>query len=451
MVRLALLLLGTDFIRSRWRTLVAIGVALGLMGAAIFIDALDGVVIFPIHLFGYVLVAEGAVALLVAAGPLPGPRALRYAKGVLFVVLGVLVINRHHFSVVLLALLFGLLFTVGGCLRIAAAWVVRFPGWRGSILAGGAELLLAAFIFEPWPTHYVGTVPYCLGVGLCIAGAGSLRLAWRLRRLPPGVSMAALLRDGYPPGGRFEQVAADAAWPPLLPMTVHVWTPLGSAQNAVRRPVVDRYIAAVDAQGVISTGHAALEMAPDVYISHYPAVEIDRSPDEFARTLRATAENDVPGRFQPDYGYEAANWCDSTQQVVFRDYSPARLRAFWQRYGEDTTYNLTYRNCSSTVVHALEAALEGVLARRGVSWLTFLRIMTSPELWVASQLNRRATTMAWTPGLVLDYVRALRGMVHPAPIAWVTLTRMTLQAYRRSRRRLAQEGQYRVDDEAQHV
>lgn len=450
MVRLALLLLGTDFIRSRWRTLAVIGAALALMGVAIFIDALDGVVIFPIHLFGYVLVAEGVVALLVAAGPLPGPRALRYAKGVLFVVVGVLVVNRHHFSVVLLALLFGLLFTVGGCLRIAAAWVVRFPGWRTSILAGGAELLLAIFIFEPWPTHYVGTVPYCLGVGLFISGIAALRLAWRLRRLPPGISMATLLRDGYP-SETVLPVAEDADWPPPEAMVVHVWTPLGSAQDAVRRPVVDRYIAAVDAHGVISTGHAALEMVPDVYISHYPAVEIDRSPDEFTRTLRATAENDVPGRFQPSYAHEAAGWCDSTEQVVFRDYSPARLSAFWQHYREDTTYNLTHRNCSSTVVHALEAALEGVLARRGVSWLTFLRIMTSPELWVASQLSQRATTMAWTPGLVLDYARFLRGMVHPAPIAWVTLTRLTLRTYRHSRQRLAQEGQFQPDDEAQHV
>lgn len=451
MVRLALLLIGTPFLRSRWRTLAIIGAALLLAGVAIFIDALDGVIFFPIHLFGYVLLAEGVVALVVAAGPMAGPRGLRYAKGVLFVVLGVLVIDRHHYSVVLLAMMFGLLFTVGGCLRIAAAWVVRFPGWRLSLLAGAAELLLAIFIFEPWPTHYVGTVPYCVGVALIISGLGALRLAWRLRRLPPGASMAAMLREGYPTGSAAAPEPHDASWPPSEPMVVHVWTPLGSVENAVRRPVVDRYIAAVDANGVISTGHAAMEMAPDVYISHYPAVEIDRSPDEFTRTLRATAENDVPGRFQPSYAIESAGWCASTEQVSFRDYSPARLRAFWLAYSRDNTYNLTHRNCSSTVVHALEAALEGVLARRGVSWLTFLRIMTSPELWVASQLARRAATMAWTPGLVLDYARAMHGMVHPAPIAWVTLVRLSARTWRRSKRRLAQEARSGIDKEAEHV
>jgi hypothetical protein len=59
--------------------------------------------------------------------------------------------------------------------------------------------------------------------------------------------------------------------------------------------VIDRYIAAVGMQGVISTGHAALEIQPDLYISLYPAEEIDRSPDQFARLLRATADNDVKG------------------------------------------------------------------------------------------------------------------------------------------------------------
>ncbi|MGC8200790.1 DUF308 domain-containing protein, partial [Salmonella enterica] len=52
------------------------------------------------------------------------------------------------------------------------------------------------------------------------------------------------------------------------PLTVHVWTPAGSAKGPARRqPLIDRYIAAVDNQGVISTGHAALEILPELYIS----------------------------------------------------------------------------------------------------------------------------------------------------------------------------------------
>lgn len=65
-------------------------------------------------------------------------------------------------------------------------------------------------------------------------------------------------------------------------LTVHIWTPEGSAnQRPVPRPIINRYIAAVDADGVISTGHAALELYPYIYISLYPAEDIDRSPSEF--------------------------------------------------------------------------------------------------------------------------------------------------------------------------
>ena len=83
---------------------------------------------------------------------------------------------------------------------------------------------------------------------------------------------------------------------------------MGTAdQPAPHRPLLDRYIAAVDAKGAISTGHAALELPPDMYISHYPAVEIDHSPTDFFHLFRATPDNDVPGRFQPSYAVESAD------------------------------------------------------------------------------------------------------------------------------------------------
>ncbi|MCY0677735.1 DUF308 domain-containing protein, partial [Klebsiella pneumoniae] len=90
-------------------------------------------------------------------------------------------------------------------------------------------------------------------------------------------------------------------------------------------PVIDRYIAEVDVNGVISTRHAALESPEGIYISLYPGVEIDRSPDEFTRILRATRENDVPGMFQPDYATESKAWCPSTVRVRIRNYDPAKL------------------------------------------------------------------------------------------------------------------------------
>jgi len=232
-------------------------------------------------------------------------------------------------------------------------------------------------------------------------------------------------------------------------LTVHVWTPVGSSKSEARRQlIVDRYIAAVDRNGVISTGHAALESPEGIYISLYPGVEIDRSPDDFTRILRATPENDVPGVFQPDYATESKAWCPSTIQVRIRNYDPERLRRFWQAYRQDATYNLTHRNCSSTVSRALEAAIEGASARvwhRKGGWRPFVRVLTTPELWVAAQIRKRATTMAWTPGLTLDYARALSMLADPRPSGWVKMARLALQKMYRSRQQWREEEKAAAD------
>jgi hypothetical protein len=41
--------------------------------------------------------------------------------------------------------------------------VVRFPRWRMALLGGLVQIALAVFFFQPYPTHYKGTLPYCLG------------------------------------------------------------------------------------------------------------------------------------------------------------------------------------------------------------------------------------------------------------------------------------------------
>jgi uncharacterized membrane protein HdeD (DUF308 family) len=432
-IRLVLLLLGADFIRARWQVLAIIGAVWGLLGLALFIDALDGVVYFPIHIFGYLLIIEALVTLVATTSNRGTQTVLRKGRGVIFFVLGLLIIDPHRASSFILAMIFGIVFAVDGILRIASAQVVRFTGWRLSMALGLFELLFAIFMFEPYPTFYAGTVPYCVGLGLMLSGFGTLRLALRLRKLPPQASVLALLARGDG-----ESVSLFDAEPPSdgkrLPLlTVHVWTPVGSAVNALPQPVLDRYVAAVDGQGVISTGHAALDVPDVLYISHYPANEIDRSPEDFRAILRATKENNVPGRFQPSYAIESAGWVESTAKVTFERYNLERLRQFWSRYSRDTTYNLTNRNCSSTVAMALEVAMEGALGGSRQGMQKFFTSMVNPELWVASQLQKHAQAVAWTPGLVLDYARALKVAIDPPPLGVVTLAKYFANAYRYTR------------------
>jgi uncharacterized membrane protein HdeD (DUF308 family) len=442
MIRLALLLLGPEFVRRRWHVLALVSSLWAVLGAALVIDSLDGRFWFPIHIFGYFLILESVVTLVATTSHLGTQTVLRKGRGIAFFVVGLLIIDPHPVSNVILAILFGLLFVVDGGLRVSAAWVVRFPQWQASLLMGLVEVSSAMLIFLPYPLVYAATVPYCIGLGLLLSGISGLLLAIRLRKMHPDTLLSLLLSRTHtmdvlvtPPSPVTNQERTAG------PLTVHVWTPLGSAQDALPQPLVDRYVAAVDAHGVISTGHAALEVEPDVYISHYPDQEIDHSPEDFRHLLRATGDNDIRGRFQPSYAIESAGWCPSTAQVQFEHYDGTRLRAFWQVYSRDNTYNLTNRNCSSTVAAALEASLEGTLSRNGPRIAPFLSSLCNPELWVASQLRKHAESMAWTPGLVLDYARALRVAINPPPLGLVTLTTLagnTLRGVRQRREIIAQ-------------
>ena len=109
---------------------------------------------------------------------------------------------------------------------------------------------------------------------------------------------------------------------------------------------------------------------------------------------------------QQSLAIESANWCIPDQTVTFHRYNEAALRAFWAAYSSDDTYNLTARNCSTTVILALDAATEG-LASTGKPARDFICLVFNLDFWILRTIRGRAEGMTWTPGLVLDYSRML--------------------------------------------
>ena len=446
MVRLVMILLGVDYLRARWKALMVAGWFSVALGVEVFIDMMDGSLYFPLKPFAFLLLLEGLSTLAVAWTGMGGQRKLRYVKGSAFTLAAALILIGTLHANFILAMIFGTLFFADGVLQIISARIVRFRRWHLAIAGGVFEMVVAFIFYLPYPVRYAGTIPYCVSLGLLFGGWNMILLAMRVRRMQynPGVTDFVPTAAVAPETELRSPASGVTEWdgPPSddeRALTIHVWTPAATTKaEAQPRVIVNRYIAAVDRNGAISTGHAALESPEGIYISLYPGTEIDRSPEEFARLLRATRENDIPGVFQPDYRTEANAWCESTVKVRIRNYDPERLQRFWDAYRQDTTYNLTYRNCSSTVARALEAAIEGASARvwaKSGGWKPLVRVMSTPELWVAAQVRKRAATMAWTPGLTLDYARALSMLADPRPLGWVKMARLALRTMYRSRRR----------------
>lgn len=419
MLQLAFVLIGSRAFRSRWFVIALVGAGLGLLAILLLLEAFRGVSILAQGALGLLFVADGLLALpaLTDEGAAPR-RLLDLAKAAGFLLLGLLLLFFSLWSPLALAVLFGIAFAFDGLARSATATMVRFPGWGIVAACGVFEVIIAVMIFAGWPLPRTEAIPICVSLLLSLSAWLLIQLGLTLRTLEDEAAILNLPifagRGWYDHApvliGEDPPTAADQP-----PLTVHVWTPVGSAYKPERRLLIDRYLAAVDGNGEISTGHAALEAAPDVYISHYPGIDLKSSAG--AGVLHAGVHNNIPGTFQPSYPEECADWCEADAHVQFRRYSPRRLRAFWIGYRQDTTYNLTARNCSTVVAAGLDAALEGTLASAR-PWLVLTELLLNPDLWTAALVRSRAHSLTWTPGLVLDYARALSRVVDRRDISW---------------------------------
>lgn len=448
MIRLVFLLLGARALKPIWRLLTVAGIVWILLGVAILFDLSDGALSVVLDTLAIFLVVEGLVEIAAAASLGLRQHWIDALRGASFLVAAFLVFNVPWDDNIGAAMVFGAAFLIDGLFRISTAFVVHSPRWRVGIAAGVIEVGLAMAILMSWPVPHHLTVPFCFALLLLTSGYGLVRLALPLRQLPDGGSVTSLplyaarnwqggvARPAIPAGDG----AADRNDQAL---NVHVWTAVGSIKDPERRLLIDRYIAAVDKKGVISTGHAALELEPDLYVSHYPASDIDHSPDDFRAMLSAGHENDVPGKFNISLAQEAADWCFPDQKVTFRKFDAAALRAFWAVYSRDDTYNLTARNCSTSVIQALDAAVEGA-SYTGHVWRDLWKIISNPQFWLLRIVRGRAEAMTWTPGLVLDYARLLRSTVEHSDRRWRSRLSDAIHASRGMAARVAEGDESRA-------
>lgn len=423
MLKLAFLLIGAHAFRARRYSVMVAGVLLMLLAVAMAAGVSDGLTHAATFALGLVLSGGGAIALPMAAAT-AGVGARRFALARAGAALGAggLLMAFPWVGGWTLALPLALILLADGTNRLAAALVFRVPGWVYLVFFGAAEMATGAMLATEWPLPAARNLPLCIALFIGLSGWLLLRLGMMLGDLEDEAAILNL--PIFSSRGWYEHAPVLVGDDPApvarheRPLTVRVWTPVASATGpADRRVVIDRYVAAMDRNGVVSTGHSALELLPDLYISHYPAVEMDRSSVDFMTALRSGVENNVPGCFQPDYATESAQWCPADARVDIWNYDRRRLLAFWTGYRQENTYNLTNRNCSVVVAAALDAALEGRLATHQ-PWWRLLRLLMDPDLWAAALIRSRTNAMSWTPGFVLDYAAALARIVDRPSRSW---------------------------------
>jgi MFS family permease/uncharacterized membrane protein HdeD (DUF308 family) len=444
MIRLILLLLGARPLRTYWWVLTALSLLCLIFGVVFVADLFDTAIVVTTDAIGVLFIIEGMGRLLALAA-IGFPNAtLQVLKALGLFALGFMAFDIPWDNNIVATIVLGAALILDGLFRLAAAAIIRSARWGNAVMLGLVELVIGGLVWAPWPVPHRQTVPFCIGVALLAASWSLARLSWQLRRLKPGASVTELPLFAGPNwharGLLHPLQEQTGSWDNAQGLVVHVWTPVGSAVHPQRRFLIDRYIAAIDQGGVISTGHAAMSLPPDVYVSLCPADDIDHSPEDFGRLLRAGPENDVPGQFRPSFEEECAEWRSPDREVVFRRYNSAAVLAFLDAYRAKPIYNLTSRNCSSTVALSLDAAVEGALGQQR-PWTHLFLLLTDPAMWLLALWRARAEAMTWTPGLILDYAQTLQHVLEGRRERWLVRLRETRTRYELQRRAQVAEGQ----------
>jgi uncharacterized membrane protein HdeD (DUF308 family) len=421
-MNLAMLLLGPGNLhRSRWY-LTALGLLLSGVGLFIVIDASDTVTLISLEAFGWVMVVMGlaklAFSVLASGGGIPSFFGI---QGVVFIILGIAIADFPQQSENAVPWLFGLALLLNGSYQFLSALIIRYPNWGWFLASGIGHLLFGGLLFIEWKESITWVVPLFLGGGLILIGLTTLRTALRLGRYLRGqdendAEMAIRYFLDFHVAGRFRK--RYLASPPVAPvqvnqehgdLLVHIWTPVTVAKVERQTTLVNRYVMARDDDGKCTVGHSALEMNPDIYISHCDndPIAFEMANDEVLGVLRS---KEVPGIFLSSFEEEIKSYVMPSATIRFRSFSEGQLRTFWALYRNVTEYNFTNRNCSVAVALALEAALMGSLDT-GHRFRTLLYLLTNKDLWVAHFIRWKAREMVWTPGMMLDYAVALQRVV----------------------------------------
>ncbi len=420
-MNLAMLLLGPGNLRRiRWYV-IALGTLFSVCGIFIVIDASDTVTLISLEAFGWVMVVMGlakiAFSVLASGGGMPSFFAF---QGIVFVILGIAIADFPNHSGNAIPWLFGLALLLNGLYQALSALVIRYPNWKWFLASGAGHILFGGILFFRWKQASVWVVPLFLGGGLLLLGLTTLRMALRLgqylgaREGDDPVMALRYFLDSHV-AGRFRKryLAADPVAPADVnpvrsDLLVHVWTPSAVAMVSQSANPVSRYVATQNIEGKYTVGHSALEMNPDIYISHCDGDPTAfESGDEVWKTLRS---KEVPGVFLESFEEEIKTYILPSATIRFRNFNEGQLRTFWGVYRQVTDYNFTNRNCSVAVALALEAALMGSLDT-GRRFRTLLSLLTNKDLWVAHFIRWKAREMVWTPGMMLEYALALQRVV----------------------------------------
>jgi uncharacterized membrane protein HdeD (DUF308 family) len=157
-------------LRDRWMWYCALGVAFIILGI-LAIGASTMVTLASVVFLGSLLLIGGILQI----GYTFGIRQwsgffLSLLAGILYSVVGFLMIAHPAISAVSLTLLIAVLFLVGGIFRIVSAAATRFEHWGWAVFSGVVKCVLGLLIWLGWPATGLWVIGLFIGIDLIFFG-----------------------------------------------------------------------------------------------------------------------------------------------------------------------------------------------------------------------------------------------------------------------------------------
>jgi len=175
-------------IRAHWVWFLVLGIITVLIGTLLIVVPLVGT-----------LAAVWVLSILLIAGGITQFVGVFWVRnwsgfflsllaGVLYLALGVLIIDKPLSAAAALTLAIAIVLVVVGIFRIVAALSFRLYGWGWTLASGVISLLLGLLIWRQWPDSAPWVIGLFIGIEMIFSGWTWIMLALALRSLPQGSS-----------------------------------------------------------------------------------------------------------------------------------------------------------------------------------------------------------------------------------------------------------------------
>jgi len=171
-------------LRKNWFWLLVLGIALVVVGAlAIGSACIAGLT--TVIVLGILFLVGGIVDVVTAfwAHCWRG-FWLQLLGGILYLVLGFLIVQHPVETMVTFTLVLAAAFMVGGLFRIVSALADRFHGWGWVLLNGVITLALGIMIWRQWPDSSLVVIGIFVGIDMIFAGWSWIMMALAARSVP---------------------------------------------------------------------------------------------------------------------------------------------------------------------------------------------------------------------------------------------------------------------------